>query len=195
MSDSRLDSQDLDTRNPATASSGEALGDVSRALVQLYKDYYGRGPTKARTYMVGDLVVCLLQGGFLKGEQTLRDAGRGEAVSDNREALQEVLRQRFIDTIEDITARKVITFISGVDVQTETNAELFVLEPLELETRGERQAIGVWAEQTRPQSRALREDQIGLLAETGAPVRAEREVPPNTERASGRPAPCPRPKG
>jgi hypothetical protein len=52
-------------------------------------------------------------------------------VSDNREALQEVLRQQFIDTIEDITERKVITFISGVDVQTETNAELFVLEPLD----------------------------------------------------------------
>ena len=149
----------LSAGNPATASSGEQLGEISRAFVQLYKDYYGRGPTKARTYMTGDLVVCLLEGGFLKGEQTLRDAGRGQAVSDNRQALQEVLRQRFIDTIEDITARKVITFISGVDVQTETNAELFVLEPLQLETGDEHEAIGAWAEQTRRQSRALRGDQ------------------------------------
>src|SRR5262245_25741485 len=137
MPDSALDSQDLDTRNPATPLSGEQLGDISRALVQLYKDYYGKGPTQARTYMTGDMVVCLLQGGFLTGELTLRDAGRGEAVSDNREALQEVLRQRFIDTIEDITERKVITLISGVDVQTETNAEVFVLEPTKLETGGE----------------------------------------------------------
>jgi uncharacterized protein YbcI len=124
-------SQDLGTRTPAGASSGEKLGEISRALVQLYKDGYGKGPTKARTYMAGDLVVCLLRGGFLQGEKTLRDAGRGAAVSDNREALQEVLRQQFIDTIEDITERKVITFISGVDVKTETNAELFVLEPLD----------------------------------------------------------------
>jgi uncharacterized protein YbcI len=159
MLHSALDSQDLDTRNPTTASSGEQLGDISRALVRLYKDYYGKGPTKARTYMAGDLVVCLLQGGFLKGEKTLRDAGRGAAVSDNREALQAVLRQRFIDTIEDITERKVITAISGVDVQTETNAELFVLEPLELETGDDHQAISAWAEQTRRQSRALRGDQ------------------------------------
>ena len=71
-----MHSQDLDTRNPATASSGEQLGDISRALVQLYKDYYGKGPTKARTYMAGNLVVCLLEGGFLVGEKTLRDAGR-----------------------------------------------------------------------------------------------------------------------
>ena len=165
MSNSGLDSQDLDTKTPARGASGEQLADISRALVQLYKDCYGKGPTKARTYIVGNLVVCLLEGGFLQGERTLRDAGRGGAVSDNREAMQEVLRQRFIDTIEDITERKVITFISGVDVQTETNAELFVLEPLELETGDERQAVDAWAEQTRRQTRALRGEQSALRAE------------------------------
>jgi len=159
-----MHSQDLEARNPASARAGEQLGDISRALVQLYKDCYGKGPTKARAYMAGDLVVCLLEGGFLVGEKTLRDAGRGQAVSDNREALQEVLRQRFIDTVEDITERKVITFISGVDVQTETNAELFVLEPLELETADEHQGIGAWADQTRRQSRALRGDRSAPLA-------------------------------
>jgi uncharacterized protein YbcI len=165
-----------DTRNPAHVGFGGQLGDISNALVQLYKDCYGKGPTKARTYMDGDLVVCLVEGGFLKSEKALRDAGRGEAVSDNREALQEVLRQRFIDTIEGITKRKVITFISGVDVQTETNAELFVLEPLDLEAGDEHQASGAWAEMRR-QSRALRGDQSALLG-TGAPERAERKVPP-----------------
>jgi uncharacterized protein YbcI len=129
------------TQPKTPASSGEQLGDISRALVQLYKDCYGKGPTKARTYMDGDLVVCLLQGGFLKGEKTLRDAGRGEAVGDIRKAMQDVLRPRFIDTIEDITERKVITLISSVDVQTETNAEVFVLEPLELETSDQHQAL------------------------------------------------------
>lgn len=126
---------------PITAISGDQLGDISRALVKLYKDCYGKGPTKARTYMTGDLVVCLLQGGFLKGEKTLRDAGRGEAVSDTRAAMQDVLRPRIIDTIEDITERKVLTLISGVDVQNETTAEVFVLEPLELETGDEHRAL------------------------------------------------------
>ena len=85
-------------------------------------------------------------------------------MSENREALQGVLRQRFIDTIEDIVERKVISFMSGVDVQTETNAEVFVLEPLELETGDEHQAIGAWGGQTRRQSRAPRGDQSALLA-------------------------------
>jgi uncharacterized protein YbcI len=165
MADPRLERQAGAGRDRVPGVEGEQLGDISSALVLLYKDCYGKGPTQARTYMAGDLLVCLLQGGFLKGEKTLRDAGRGAAVSDNREALQEVVRQRFIDTIEEVTQRKVITFISGVDVQTETSAELFVLEPLELETGDERQALGAWAEQTRRQSRALRSDQTALLAE------------------------------
>jgi uncharacterized protein YbcI len=156
MPDPDLESQDRDARDADTAGSGEQLGVISRALVQLYKDCYGKGPTKARTSIAGDLVVCLLEGGFLTGEKTLLDAGRGASVSDGRAAVQEILRQRFVDTIEDITGRKVITYISGVDLQSETTAELFVLEPPELDTGDQRQAVEAWAEQTRRQSRALR---------------------------------------
>jgi uncharacterized protein YbcI len=139
-------------------ASGEILADISRALVRLYKESYGKGPTKARTYISGDLIVCLLEGGFVRAERTLRDAGRGDAVSDQREALQEVLRARFVGTIEELTGRKVSTFISGVDLETETNAELFVLEPLEFDTGDEHEAIGAWAEQTRRQARVLRDE-------------------------------------
>jgi uncharacterized protein YbcI len=190
-------SEDLDMRNPATAGVGEQLRDISDALVQLYKDGYGKGPTKARAYMAGDLVVCLLEGGFLTGEKTLRNAGRGAAVSDSRGVLQEVMRQRFIDTIEGITRRKVVTFISGVDVQTETNAELFVLEPLELETGDEHQAVGAWDEQTRRQSRALRGDQSALRTEQ-ARLREQsatgRREGPRLERATGAARSMPRSK-
>jgi uncharacterized protein YbcI len=147
------------------SGSGELLADVSRALVHLYKECYGKGPTKARTYASGDLIVCLLEGGFVRAERTLRDAGRGDAVSDQREALQEVLRSRFVGTIEELTGRKVTTFISGVDLETETNAELFVLEPSELDTGDEHEAIGAWAEQTRRQARILRGEQAMLRHE------------------------------
>jgi uncharacterized protein YbcI len=139
-------------------SSGEVLADISRAMVHLYKECYGKGPTKARTYLSGDLIVCLLEGGFVPAERTLRDAGRGQAVSDQREVLQEVLRSRFVETIEGLTGRKVSTFISGVDLQTETNAELFVLEPVEFDTGDEHEAIGAWAEQMRRQARTLRRE-------------------------------------
>jgi uncharacterized protein YbcI len=153
--------------------SGEILADISRALVHLYKECYGKGPTKARTYISGDLIVCLLEGGFVRAERTLRDAGRGDAVSDQREVLQEVLRARFVETMERLTGRKVSTFISGVDLETETNAELFVLEPLEFDTGDEHEALDAWAEQARRQARALRAERASL-------DRTEPDLPPES---------------
>ena len=148
----------------------------------LYKEAYGKGPTKARTYISGDLVVCLLEGGFQRAEKTLRDAGRGDAVSDQREALQDVLRKRFVEIVEVQTGRKVNTFISGVDLESEMNAEVFVLEPLGLETGDERQAVNAWADQTVRQSRtlldehaALRDQQADLRREGSRARRARSE--------------------
>jgi uncharacterized protein YbcI len=159
------------------SGSGELLAEISRAIVHLYKECYGKGPTKARTYISGDLVVCLLEGGFMEGERTLRDAGRGSAVTDQREALQEVLRKRFVETIEQLTGRTVTTFISGVDLASETNAELFVLEPVEIEAGDEGAALGAWAAQTRRQSRVLRDEQAALREEHAALRREKRRDP------------------
>src|SRR3712207_8188832 len=52
----------------------------------------------------------------------------------SRELFQEVLRKRFVETVEGLLGRKVLTFISGVDAQTETSAEVFVLERSEEHT-------------------------------------------------------------
>jgi uncharacterized protein YbcI len=146
----------------APRDRGELLAEISRSLVQLHKECYGKGPTKARTYMSGDLVVCLLEGGFFKGEQTLRDAGRGEAVEEQRGALKDVLRHRFTTMIEELTGRQVVTFISGVDLETETSAEVFVLEEIEADTGDEREAMHAWAEETRRQARVLRSERTSL---------------------------------
>jgi uncharacterized protein YbcI len=169
------------------SGSGEILAEISKALVALYKEAYGRGPTKARTYISGDLVVCLLEGGFVRAEQTLRDAGRGDAVSDQREALQEVLRKRFVGIIEELTGRKVSTFISGVDLEAEMNAEVFVLEPVDLDTGDEREAVSAWADQTLRQARVLRSEQAALrdeqagLRQEGSRARSRRSEPESAD--------------
>jgi uncharacterized protein YbcI len=123
----------------AASTSGEVHAEISRSMVRLYKEYYGKGPTKARTYSSGDLLVCLLDDGLLTGERTLRDAGREALVSEQRGQLQSVLRQRCIETVEGITGRTVVTFISGVDLHTETSAELFLLAP-----ESEPDALAAW---------------------------------------------------
>jgi uncharacterized protein YbcI len=108
--------------------SGELLAEISRSMVQLYKQLYGKGPTKARTHLTEDLVVCVLEGGFHRGELALFEHGQEESVVTQREAVQETMRDRFIELIERLVNRKVVSFIGGVDAATETSADLFVLE-------------------------------------------------------------------
>ena len=59
---------------------GDVLTAISDGMVTLLKEFYGRGPTRAKSYYEDDLVVCVLRGGFSRVEQTLLDGGRGVAV-------------------------------------------------------------------------------------------------------------------
>ena len=111
---------------------GEVLTAVSDGLVALLKEYYGRGPTQAKTYYYDDLVVCLLRGGFTRVEQTLLDGGRGAAVIEQRMAFQEVMRERFTAVIEHATGRSVVGFMSGNQQDPDMICEVFVLSPTDL---------------------------------------------------------------
>lgn len=101
---------------------------ISNGIVQLLKEFYGRGPDRAKTYFQDDLVVVLLRGGFTAVEQTLLDAGRSDAVLTQRMAFQEVMRSRFSEIIEAETGRKVVAFMSGSHQDPDVVAELFLLE-------------------------------------------------------------------
>jgi uncharacterized protein YbcI len=108
-----------------------ALARISTRIVQLHKDCYGRGPDKAKTYFQDDLVVVLMRGGFNKVEQTLLEAGRGDAVIDQRMAFQDVMRVRFAEVIEEELGRKVAGFMSGNHQEPDLLGEIFILEPPE----------------------------------------------------------------
>jgi uncharacterized protein YbcI len=144
---------------------GEALAEVSRRLVQLHKECYGRGPTKARSFLSEGVLVCLLDGGFMQMERTLREHGRGDLVTEAREAMQGVLRERFVSEIERIMGRRVTAFLSASDDQSEISAEVFVLETPSLELGSEEKAVHSWGQQTRRQSRSLRDEQRSLRDE------------------------------
>ena len=114
------------------SNHGEILTAISDGLVALLKDYYGRGPTQAKTYYEDDLVVCLLRGGFTRVEQTLRDGGRGQAVIQQRMEFQEVMRERFEAVIEQATGRRVVGFMSGNQQDPDMICEVFILTPTDL---------------------------------------------------------------
>ena len=115
-----------------TKSHGEVLTEISDGLVALLKEYYGVGPSQAKTYYQDDLVVCVLRGGFTRVEQTLLAGGRGRAVIEQRMAFQEVMRQRFEAVIQHATGRNIIGFMSGNQQEPDMICEVFVLSPTSL---------------------------------------------------------------
>ena len=109
--------------------SGDVRTAISEGLVALLKEYYGRGPEQAKTYVSEELVVCLLRGGFTPVEQTLRDGGHGDEVIRQRMAFQDVMRDRFEQVVEHATGRRVIGFMSGNQQNPDMICEVFVLAP------------------------------------------------------------------
>jgi uncharacterized protein YbcI len=123
-----MSQKDIESRG----AHGDVLTAISDGLVGLLKEYYGHGPTRAKSYYEDDLVVCVLRGGFSRVEQTLLDGGRGAAVIQQRMEFQEVMRQRFADVIEGATGRRVIGFMSGNQQHPDLMCEVFILAPTDL---------------------------------------------------------------
>ena len=112
---------------------GATMAAISRRIVHLLKEYYGKGPTKARSYHWGELVVVLLRGGFTRAEKTLLEEGRARAVIEQRAELQDLMRPRFKRVIEEELNREVIAFMSANHHDPDFNAEIFILAPLPCE--------------------------------------------------------------
>ncbi len=111
---------------------GQTRTAISDGMVALLKDFYGIGPTQAKTYHHDDLVVCLLRGGFTRVEQTLLEGGRTAAVIQQRMEFQEVMRERFVGVVERATGRRVVGFMSGNQQSPDMICEVFVLAPTDL---------------------------------------------------------------
>jgi uncharacterized protein YbcI len=124
-----MSSRDVSTDRRA---HGDVLTAISDGLVALLKEFYGHGPTRAKSYYEDDLVACVLRGGFSRVEQTLLAGGRGEAVIQQRMEFQEVRRDRFVAVVENATGRRVIGFMSGNQQHPDLMCEVFVLGPSDL---------------------------------------------------------------
>ncbi len=122
---------------PDTLLSEEPVADriasrsleVSNAISRLHKQFIGRGPTNSRTTIDGDVVVCLLEGGFTVAEQTLNDNDKQELVVAGRVGLQDAMRQAMIASVQEITGRRVRSFMSANDLEHNFQTEVFVLWP------------------------------------------------------------------
>src|SRR5947199_9296710 len=118
---------------PEASSDGTAFesvrAEISREMVRLYKELFGRGPTKARTDFAGtDILICTLEESFTPAEQALVSLNEYQRLRDTRTYFQHATEDKFRAVVERVLERKVRAFVSGVDVERDVSSEIFYLE-------------------------------------------------------------------
>ncbi|MCW3067526.1 MAG: hypothetical protein JWL67_151 [Solirubrobacterales bacterium] len=101
---------------------------ISNATVRLLSEYTGRGPTKARTYITGDLITVVLQDTLTKGERNLVRNGGASLVLQSRKAYQKTMGPDLVARVEELTGRRVLAFLSDNHIDPDYAVESFVLE-------------------------------------------------------------------
>jgi uncharacterized protein YbcI len=113
-----------------TADAASRLAEASNAMVRLYKEQLGRGPTRVRTSYAGrDCVVCVLEDTLTAAERTLTGLGEHDRLRDMRSVLQLSAEAEFRRIVETALDRRVRSFLSSFDPKTGAAAEVFLLEP------------------------------------------------------------------
>jgi uncharacterized protein YbcI len=108
---------------------GSIASAISGAVVQLMREYTGRGPTRARTYISGDLISVVLQDTLTMGERSLVRDGEVDLVLASRSAFQRTMSQHLIAAIEEHSGRSVLAFLSANHIDPDIAIESFVLVP------------------------------------------------------------------
>jgi uncharacterized protein YbcI len=118
---------------PALCGGGKLLAAISTRIVAILREHYGRGPMKAKTYALDDIIVVVMRGsGFTSLEQTIMDSGEPDRVVAMRHDFQRMMTQRFTETIEELTGRNVVAFLSQAHVEPDITMEIFFIDgPLE----------------------------------------------------------------
>lgn len=122
----------------AVGSEADVLRQVSRAIVRLYKEHFGRGPESVSTHFSGpDAIVSILGNSLTPVERSLRDLGSRRQLRDIRLMFQHASEEDFRAAVEAACGRKVIGFTSGIDIDHDLSCEVFMLEPRSQSSRGD----------------------------------------------------------
>jgi uncharacterized protein YbcI len=109
--------------------NGGLAAAISDLTVHLLSEYTGRGPTRARTHLSGDLVAVVLQDTMTRGERSLIRHGEQERVLETRQAYQRTMREELAGGVAQLTGREVVAFMSANHIDPDMGVEIFILAP------------------------------------------------------------------
>jgi uncharacterized protein YbcI len=107
---------------------GRLLAEITNRIVAFMREHYGRGPIKAKTYVLDNLIVCVLTDGFLAIERTMVAGGEQDLVLEMRRDFQSLMKQRYSEMIEDLTGRKVLAFLSQAHIEPDLTVAMFLMD-------------------------------------------------------------------
>lgn len=111
-------------------SGDELLAAVTEAMVGFHQRYYHREPVSAKTMLLGDdLLACVLGGVYTDVEKTMIEIQRSTLVQETRNAFQTAMQNKFINTVQKLSGRRVLAFVSNHHVGPDIEIELFLLVP------------------------------------------------------------------
>jgi uncharacterized protein YbcI len=125
----------MTTPDPSPVVGGDhrasAIAAISDEMVRLYKEQFGRGPERVRTYWCGpDIVTSVLEDTFTPAERSLALLGEHQRLRDTRTFFQYATVREFCEPVERLTGRTVKAFISGLDTAVNgLSVETFILYP------------------------------------------------------------------
>lgn len=119
----------MQSNEPGSRELG-ILSAISNEMVRIYKEHFGRGPTKTRTLWAGpDIILVTLEQTFTAAERKLRELGEDGRVRELRLLFQYSEVAAFCEPVERLTGRTVRAFVSGFDTEADLASEMFVLHP------------------------------------------------------------------
>ena len=110
------------------AAESSARLDISNGIVQLMSHHYGRGPNKAKTFIMDRYVLVVLEDLLTRAEVTMVENGREALVREMRLTFQADLAEEFKAVVEESLGRPVLTYQSQVVFDPPMGFEIFVLE-------------------------------------------------------------------
>jgi uncharacterized protein YbcI len=117
-----------------TTTDRSPMLEISNAMVRLYKEAFGRGPTKARAQFAGqDTLVVILESSLTVAERNLVAMGEHQRLREARLFFQYALEDQFRGIVEQALGRRTVAFVSGIDAVRDVAMEIFTLEPSELD--------------------------------------------------------------
>ena len=107
---------------------GTRLADVTSALVRAKATYYGKGPTKAKSYLNDEYLFCVMENGLTANEQTLLRVGEHDVVRSYRLKWQEIMAPVLMAEVSEIMGSTILSYHSQILFDPTRLVEMFVLD-------------------------------------------------------------------